>query len=226
VLKAVDHLGVAAKKRLALTLASLILATGVLADEPRVRVLALFPNKAMLEIDGRERLLRAGQASPEGVTLVSADQHEAVVEVGGRREALTFGTSVGGSFATPETREVKIYRNTKGAFTTAGSINGRPVDFMVDTGATAIAMSATEARRLGIFYRLDGAPVGVTTASGTVPGHRVTLDRVAVGDITVRNVDALVIPGDLPEQVLLGMTFLNRVDLRQEGVEMVLRTKY
>jgi aspartyl protease family protein len=226
VLKAVDHLGLAAKKRLALTLVSLILATGVLADEPRVRVLALFPNKAMLEIGGRERLLRAGQASPEGVTLVSADQHEAVVEVGGRREALTFGTSVGGSFATPETREVKIYRNTKGAFTTAGSINGRPVDFMVDTGATAIAMSATEARRLGIFYRLDGAPVGVTTASGTVPGHRVTLDRVAVGDITVRNVDALVIPGDLPEQVLLGMTFLNRVDLRQEGAEMVLRTKY
>jgi len=223
-------------KRLAPTLVSLILATGVLADEPRVRVLALFPNKAMLEIDfpnkamleidGRERLLRAGQASPEGVTLVSADQHEAVVEVGGRREALTFGTSVGGSFAAPETREVKIYRNTKGAFTTAGSINGRPVDFMVDTGATAIAMSATEARRLGIFYRLDGAPVGVTTASGTVPGHRVTLDRVAVGDITVRNVDALVIPGDLPEQVLLGMTFLNRVDLRQEGAEMVLRTKY
>ena len=97
---------------------------------------------------------------------------------------------------------------------------------MIDTGATAIAMSATEARRLGIFYRLDGAPVGVTTASGTVLGHRVTLDRVAVGDITVRNVDALVIPGDLPEQVLLGMTFLNRVDLHQDGAEMVLRTKY
>jgi aspartyl protease family protein len=201
-------------------------ATVVLAEAPRVRVLALFPNKAMLEIDGKERLLRAGQASPEGVTLVSADQHEAVVDIGGRREALTFGTSVGGTFAAPEAREVKIYRNTRGAFTTAGSINGRPVDFMVDTGATAIAMSATEARRLGIFYRLDGAPVGVTTASGTVLGHRVSLDRVAVGDITLRNVDALIIPGDLPEQVLLGMTFLNRVDLRQEGAEMVLRAKY
>jgi aspartyl protease family protein len=200
--------------------------TGALADEPRVRVLALFPGKAMLEIDGRERILRAGQASPEGVRLVTADQHEAVVEVGGRREALTFGTAVGGSFATPATREVKIYRNPKGAYTTAGSINGRPVDFMVDTGATAIAMSATEARRLGIVYRLDGEPVGVTTASGTVPGHRVTLDRVAVGEIALRNVEALVIPGDLPEQVLLGLTFLNRVELRQEGAEMVLRAKY
>lgn len=213
-------------KRTVLTVLTLALATAVLADEPRVRVLALFANKAMLDIDGRERLLRAGQASPEGVTLVSADQHEAVVEVRGRRETLTFGTSVGGSFAAPESREVKIYRNPKGTYTTAGSINGRPVDFMVDTGATAIAMSSTEARRLGIVYRLDGAPVGVTTASGTVPGHRVTLDRVAVGEITLRNVEALVIPGDLPEQVLLGLTFLNRVDMRQEGAQMVLRTKY
>ncbi len=210
----------------AVALLGIVLTGSALADEPRVRVLALFPNKAMLEIDGRERLLRAGQASPEGVTLVSADQHEAVVEVGGRREALTFGTSVGGTFAVRETREVKIYRNSKGAFTTAGSINGRPVDLMVDTGATAIAMSAAQARRLGIFYRLDGAPVGVTTASGTVLGHRITLDRVAVGDITLHNVEALVIPGDLPEQVLLGMTFLNRVDLRQEGAEMVLRAKH
>lgn len=213
-------------KRGAVTLLTLALATATSADEPRVRVLALFPGKAMLEIDGRERLLRAGQASPEGVSLVSADQHEAVVDVGGRREALTFGTSVGGSFATRDTREVKIYRNAKGAYTTAGSINGRPVDFMVDTGATAIALSSTEARRLGIVYRLDGAPVGVTTASGTVPGHRITLDRVAVGDIALRNVEALVIPGDLPEQVLLGLTFLNRVELRQEGAEMVLRAKY
>jgi aspartyl protease family protein len=70
------------------------------------------------------------------------------------------------------------------------------------------------------------SPVGVTTASGTVPGHRVTLDRVTVGDITLRNVEALVIPGDLPEQVLLGLTFLNRVDMRQDGTVMVLRTKY
>jgi aspartyl protease family protein len=218
--------GLAALTRLAPALLTLVLATGALADEARVRVLALFPNRAMLEIDGRERLLRAGQASPEGVTLVSADQHEAVVELRGKRETLTFGTSVGGSFTAPESREVKIYRNPRGTYTTAGSINGRPVDFMVDTGATAIAMSATAARRLGIVYRLDGDPVGVTTASGTVAGHRVTLDRVTVGDITLRGLDALVIPGDLPEQVLLGLTFLNRVDMRQEGAVMVLRTKY
>jgi aspartyl protease family protein len=160
------------------------------------------------------------------VRLISADQHEAVVEIAGRPETLTFGTAVGGSFAAPESRQVAIYRAAKGAYTTVGSINGRPVNFMVDTGATAIALSANEARRLGIVYRLEGDPVGVTTASGVTRGHRVTLDRVTVGDITLRNVEALVIAGDLPEQVLLGMTFLNRVEMRQEGTEMVLRAKY
>jgi aspartyl protease family protein len=213
-------------KRLALTLLTFALALPALAQAPRVRVLALFPDTAMLEIDGRQRLMRAGQGSPEGVRLISADQHEAVVEIAGRRETVTFGTSVGGTFAAPESREVTIYRDAKGAYTTVGSINGRTVSFMVDTGATAIAMSSDEARRLGIVYRLDGDPVGVTTASGTVPGHRVALDRVTVGDITLRNVEALVIPGDLPEQVLLGLTFLNRVDMRQDGTVMVLRTKY
>jgi len=213
-------------KRLALMVLVLGIVTATLADAPRVRVLALFTDKAMLEIDGRERLLRAGQTSPEGVRLVGADQHEAVIEVGGKRETLTFGTAVGGSFAAPASREVKIYRNARGAYTRAGSINGRTVDFMVDTGATAIALSATEARRLGIAYRLDGDPVQVTTASGVARGHRVSLDRVTVGDISLRNVEALVIAGDLPEQVLLGMTFLNRVDMRQEGAEMVLKTKY
>jgi len=213
-------------RRLVLTLLAFALALPALAEGPRVRVLALFQDRAMLEIDGRQRLLRAGQDSPEGVRLISADQHEAVVEIAGRRETLTFGTAVGGSFAAPESREVTIYRDAKGAYTTVGSINGRPVNFMVDTGATAIALSANEARRLGIVYRLEGDPVGVTTASGVTRGHRVTLDRVTVGDITLRNVEALVIAGDLPEQVLLGMTFLNRVEMRQEGTEMVLRAKY
>jgi aspartyl protease family protein len=213
-------------RRLVLTLLAFALALPALAEGPRVRVLALFQDRAMLEIDGRQRLLRAGQDSPEGVRLISADQHEAVVEIAGRRETLTFGTAVGGSFAAPESRQVTIYRDAKGAYTTVGSINGRPVNFMVDTGATAIALSANEARRLGIVYRLEGDPVGVTTASGVTRGHRVTLDRVTVGDITLRNVEALVIAGDLPEQVLLGMTFLNRVEMRQEGTEMVLRAKY
>lgn len=212
--------------RLFVTLLGACLACSALAGAPRVKVLGLFPDKALLEIDGRQRLLRAGQASPEGVRLLAADPREAQVEVDGRRETLTLGTAVGGVFATPESREVKIFRNPKGSYTTVGSINGRTVDFLVDTGASAIAMNGAEARRLGLTYRVDGEPVGITTASGVVRGHRVTLERVSVGEITLRNIEALVIDGEQPQQVLLGMTFLNRVELQQEGSAMVLRVKY
>ena len=206
-------------------LAAAAFAGAALADVPRVKVVALFPDRAMLEINGQQRLLRAGQSTPEGVKLITADTHEAVVEIAGRREALGFGSSVGGTFAIRETPEVTIYRDLKGSYTAAGGINGRPVTFLVDTGATAVAMSSSEAKRLGIAYRLDGEPVGISTASGVVRGHRVTLDRVNVGDLSLRNVEALIIGGDRPEQVLLGMTFLNRVDMRQDGATMVLRAK-
>jgi aspartyl protease family protein len=212
--------------RLVMTVIGACLALSAAADSPRVKVLGLFPDKALLEIDGRQRLLRAGQVSPEGVRLLASDPREARVEVEGRQETLNLGTSVGGTFAAPASREVKIFRNPKGSYTTVGSINGRTVDFLVDTGASAIAMNRSEARRLGISYRVDGEPVGITTASGVVRGHRVTLDRVTVGDITLRSIDGLVIEGDQPEQVLLGMTFLNRVELQQEGGAMVLRVKY
>jgi aspartyl protease family protein len=212
--------------RLVVMVIGTCLALSAAAGSPRVKVLGLFPDKALLEIDGRQRLLRAGQVSPEGVRLLASDPREARVEVEGRQETLNLGTSVGGTFAAPESREVKIFRNPKGSYTTVGSINGRTVDFLVDTGASAIAMNRSEARRLGISYRVDGEPVGITTASGIVRGHRVTLDRVTVGDITLRSIDGLVIEGDQPEQVLLGMTFLNRVELQQEGTAMVLRVKY
>ncbi|MCU0765877.1 MAG: TIGR02281 family clan AA aspartic protease [Gammaproteobacteria bacterium] len=212
-------------RRLLTALCLLAVAGVATAQGPQVKVVALFPDRAMLEIDGKQRLLRAGQTSPEGVKLIAADTHEAVVDVDGRRETLGFGSSVGGTFAARETTEVTIYRDLRGSYTAVGSINGRPVNFLVDTGASAIAMSAAEARRLGIAFRIDGDPVGVSTASGVARGHRVTLDRVSVGDLTLRGVDALIIAGDRPEQVLLGMTFLNRVDMRQDGTTMVLRAK-
>ena len=212
-------------KRLITLLVTMMLVGAVGAEPPRVKVMALFSDRAMLEIDGQQRLLRAGQTGPAGVKLISADTHEAIVEIAGRREALGFGSSVGGTFAAREAAEVTIYRDLKGSYTAVGSINGRPVNFLVDTGATAIAMSANEAKRLGIAFRVDGDPVGVSTASGLVKGHRVTLDRVSVGDLALRNVEALIIAGDRPEQVLLGMTFLNRVEMRQDGTVMVLRAK-
>ena len=190
-----------------------------------IRVMALFPDKAMVEIDGNSRLLKVGKRSPEGALLISADSSEAVIEVNGEQKSYQVGARYGGNFSAGEKREVRILRDNMGAYTTVGAINGRNVNMLLDTGATSVAMSSVEAKRLGIQYWLSGEKTVVSTASGLAKAHVITLDRVKVGSIGVNNVRALVIEGNSPLQVLLGMTFLNQVEMINSGNVMVLRSK-
>ncbi len=192
-----------------------------------VRILALFSGKAVVQLDGRQRLLRAGQTSPEGVRLVSANARKAVLEINGKRGTYTLGSHISSSYAAPGGRElsVQIWPDARGMYTILGSINGFPVRFLVDTGATAIAMNAAQARRLGIDYRVVGEPGLASTASGVVKSYGVMLDRVNVGDIQLRNVRAGVIDGNHPEMVLLGMTFLGRVEMARKGQMLELKTR-
>lgn len=208
-----------------LLLGGLLWVTTAMAVE-RVRVMALFADKAMLQIDGKQRLLRAGQRSPEGVLLVSADARGAVIEVNGKRESYALGSQVGGHFARRQMAEVKIWADKRGAYYTTGSINGRLVDMLVDTGATTIAMSEVEARRLGIPYRVHGEKTAVRTASGVARAYAVTLDRVQVGELALQQVKAVVVEGNSPHRVLLGMSFLSRVKMEQKGSLMVLQRKF
>lgn len=200
-------------------------ASGALAID-NIQVVGLFRDKAVVLIDGNRRILSIGEQSTEGVRLIEADSRQAILEIEGERKAYTLGSRVSTRFATRENRQVTIYRSAKGMFTTVGSINGLPVDFLVDTGATAIAMNAAQARRLGVSYRLDGQPASVRTASGIAPAWTVTLDEVKVGDILQRNVQAYVLEGPEPRTTLLGMSYLGRLDIRNEGQVMVLEEKY
>lgn len=192
-----------------------------------IHVVALFKGKAMVVIDGKRQMLRVGQTSPQGVTLVSADSEAAVFEYEGdqlvrrldNRARAPSGNAVPGE-------EVQVYRDRHGMFRTAGSINGLPVSFLVDTGASAIAMNSLQARRLGIDYRVDGDSTYVTTASHVVQAYRLMLDRVKVGAIELHNVACVVIDGPQPDEVLLGMTFLGRLELRNESNRLVLRRKF
>jgi len=188
----------------------------------RVKVMALFSEKAMVEIDGTRRFLRMGERSPEGVLLISANARAAVLEVNGRREKYRLGSSYGGNFADTGMLEVRIPRNNQGAFITPGSINGRSTEMLVDTGATSVAMSEVEAKRLGIPYRLKGKKSGVQTASGFAKAYQITLSRVQVGAIELSNVDGVVIKGSSPQQVLLGMSFLKRVKMDVDGAMLIL----
>jgi len=213
------------KKALCLAIA-LILSPGVPSAVEDVVVLGLFKDKAIVQIDGKRRVLSAGQTSPEGVRLISADSGEAVLEVGGVRAAYPLGSHIGAQFAAPSAPEFQIWANPQGMYSTVGSINGLPVRFMVDTGATNVAMNEAQARRLGIQYRLVGKEGYASTAAGVVKVYKVRLKTVKVGDIKLRNVDAAVIEGGGMEQVLLGMSFLGRLEMRNEGKMLLLRQKY
>ncbi len=192
----------------------------------QITVEALFSGQAMVEVDGKRRLLKLNKPSPEGVVLISADSHEAVIEVDGERRTYPLGNHVSTRFDKPEQVSAKIWRNESGAYTTVGSINGRTVNFLVDTGATAVAMYRADAKRLGLAYKLEGKPMYVSTANGTAPAYEVVLDRVQVGNIVIRNVLGYVIESEGRGHILLGMSFLNRVKMEDQGAVLMLHRKF
>ena len=189
----------------------------------------LFPGKAIIQIDGGSpRTLAVGQTSPEGVRLISANSDAAVVEYQGRRETLSVGsgTRLG---APPPAVDAGIPRavltaDARGHFLTSGAVNGQSVRFLVDTGASVVVLSGRQARRLGLNYLRAPRSV-VQTANGTASVYRVTLDTVEVGGIVLHNVDAAVTDSELPV-MLLGMSFLNRTDMKRDGDVMTLIKRY
>ena len=207
-------------------LGSCLLCLPVAAADTDVRVVGLFKGRAVLTIDGKQRVLRVGETSPEGVRLISADSDSAVLEVNGREIRGTLDGRVSTRMKTPQSQNVLIRRDTTGMYTTVGSINGLPVSFIVDTGATQVAMNAAEARRLGIDYRVVGTPSAITTASRVERAWAVTLESVKVGDILLRKVAGMVLEGGQPEKVLLGMSYLGRLKISNDGQVMTLQKKY
>ena len=116
--------------------------------------------------------------------------------------------------------EVKLVSNGQGHFVASGHINGQPVDFMLDTGATDVSIPASLAERLKLE---KGLGVTLSTANGLSQGYRTRIDRLQLGDIVLRDVRALVAPGLDGNQVLLGMSALNKLEFTQRGGTMLLR---
>jgi aspartyl protease family protein len=187
-----------------------------------VEVLALFGERAMLRIDGEKHLLRKGQSTPGGIRLLGVSTEGASVEIDGDNRFYPLGVRVRAHHRAPDTEEVQIWRDPSGMFRTAGSINGLPVRFLVDTGASSVAMNSAQARRLGIDFRVIGEPAAVMTASRLERVYRVRLDTVKVGTITLRNVEAVVLDGAQPDDPLLGMSFLGRLQMANDGRRLTL----
>lgn len=190
-----------------------------------IQVLGLFKNKAIVKIDGKQRTLKIGKRSPEGVILISADSYTAILDIDGKEQEFKLGRHVSTSFKKKELAEAKIMP-VNGMYSTTGFINGSPVNFLIDTGATWIAMNANQARSLGINFRYIGKRGAASTANGVVTVYRVVLDKVKVGEIVLTNVEAGVLEGNSPREVLLGNSFLNRVEMQRQGQVMLLKQKF
>lgn len=210
----------------ALTFAMLLMCTGGAVQATDIEVLALFRDQAVLRIDGTRYKLGPGETTPEGVRLVSTYEAGAVLDVDGQQRRIALGSKIRSSYQQAAREEVQVFRDGAGMFSTIGSINGMPVNFLVDTGATSVAMNAVQARRLGIDFRIVGEPGTVVTASRVETVYRVMLDSVKVGAIQLRNVEAVVLDGPQPQKILLGMSFLGRLEMQNDGQRLLLRRKY
>ena len=195
-----------------------------LAGAASVSVVGLLKDKAIVSIDGgKPRTLSVGQ-TVQGVKLLAADSGGASFDIDGKRRSLGMGQSFAGGAQAGGRPSVSLTADARGHFSAAGSLNGYPMSFLVDTGASSIAISAAEARRIGLDYRA-GQATGVNTAAGAVPAWRVTFNTVKVGGISVNQVEGLVVETGL-NVPLLGMSFLNRMEMRRDGQTMTLTQRY
>ena len=181
-------------------------------------------HKALLVIDGEPHTVAVG-TTVRGVRLLTLSDAQADVEVGAARRSLTLGagavrasagTAGGGS-------AIVLTAGTNGHFRTTGQINGKSIEFMVDTGASSVVISQADADRLGLDYK--NAPQGwASTANGAAPFRLITLSAVRIGDVEVANVEAAVIPAPM-RGALLGNSFLMRFQMKRENDVMRLEKR-
>lgn len=208
----------------------LMLAT-VLAAFPAaavdVNVIGLFPGKAVIVVNrGAPRTVSVGQRTAEGVLLVSVDSDSALVEVEGKRERLALGQHFESEASTGARQKVTLSADERGHYVVDGRVNGTHIRFLLDTGATSVSLSAAEARRLGIDYRRGERALSVMADGRQIPSYRIKLDSVAVGDITLFGVEGIVHEGMGAGVALLGMSFLNRTEIRRDGTLLTLIKRY
>jgi len=193
-----------------------------------VNAIALFNERAMLSIDGaKPKILRAGK-SYLGIKLISSNTSQAIIEVDGKREVLTLNSSLvlnerlGTKASKSYAKSVQLFVNEVGFFQSEGKVNGKSVEFLVDTGANLVVLNSLEANRIGLDYK-DGQKAEARTASGVAPMFLINVAKMSVGGIELDNIETGIIEGSFPPHPLLGMTFLSRLNMERNGDVMTLK---
>jgi aspartyl protease family protein len=191
-----------------------------------VTVVGLFSGKAVVTVNrGQPRILNVGQATPEGVKLIAVDAQGATLEIDGKRQVLEMGQHFEAPNQPGERASVVLAPDSMGHFMADAQVNGGHLRLMVDTGATMVRISTTDARRLGIDYTKGEPGISIVADGRRVPNWRLKLDTVSVGGLTLYNVDATVGEGG-SGYGLLGMSFLSRTEMRREGQNLTLTKRY
>jgi aspartyl protease family protein len=210
--------------RLGLTALSLVLACGS-AGAAQIGLIGVIGRKAaVLTVDGGEpKAVKVGQTW-SGITVIEVQHDNATIEVEGKRQLLKLGAYYRGAPAPASQASVVLTADGRGHFFTEGQVNGLPVRFLVDTGASMVVLPAADARRLGVDY-VNAPKTRVQTAGGAISAYLVTLDRVRIGGIELDAIDGMVVEQGAPV-ALLGMSFLNRLDMRRSGDSMTLVRRF
>ena len=212
-----------------LLFAALATATAIAAGPAFAQSVSLagsLGRSALLVVDGKARNVAVGSAV-DGIKLLSVTPNDAVVELQGRRVTLVMGgaqVNLGGAASEGSGTTIVLSASSGGHFVTEGSINGRAVRFVVDTGATSVAIGEAEAERIGLDWK-RGRKGYTMTANGVVPIHYVSLGRVRIGDVQIHDVEAAVLPASMPV-ILLGNSFLSRFQMKRENDRMTLERRY
>ena len=185
------------------------------ASAQTVALQGMLGSKALLIVGGGAPRAVAPGETHQGVKVISTSGDQAMVLVDGRRVTLRVGEAPasGGD-------RIALTADGRGHFIAQGSINNRPVQFMVDTGASVVAIGQGEADRLGLNYK-SGRQVMMNTANGAAPGWLFKINTLRVGDVVAYEVDTVVTPAAMPA-ILLGNSFLNRFNMRRDGDQMML----
>jgi aspartyl protease family protein len=197
------------------------------ANAQAVALTGMLGDKALLVVDGSTPKGVAAGDTYLGVKVISTVANTAIVEVAGLRQTLRVGDSpisVKGRSDAANGGRVVLQAGSNGHFISAGQINGRAVQFLVDTGASAVTLSLSEAERIGLNYKA-GQVVRMNTANGVVQGWRIKLGAVRLGTVDVYEVDAVVASNGMP-YVLLGNSFLTRFQMVRTNDQLVLEKRY
>lgn len=184
-------------------------------------------SRALLVVNGGAPKALAAGDTFQGVKVISVAAEQTVIEMSGKRQTLRLGeapVSIGGGGGGANGTQIVLSAVSGGHFITQGLINGRATQFMVDTGATSVAMGADEAARMGLKFE-NGERFYGSTANGTVVGYRVKLTSVRIQDVEVYNVEAAVLPQHMPH-ILLGNSFLTRFQMKRENDTLTLTKRY